>query len=226
MPPDAQPHPAMHAALESYRLSNALYGDAGVLWQADRVATALGLAVMSLEADSKASQFLAEVTRIGTRGTGAPHQRRIAQALASLRLIFGSGLQDIAGSTNIESLGVDEIWELRQRAFYVDLNDGRVSGPEDIDPDVAASVLALAGNVVAVRALLLQLDADLLALFFMDYGAAYRQYLGPVEHQIDSPAWFAATAQFFAHLDNAWVFDWEPPYGLKTLSRREGAEAR
>ncbi len=216
----------MHAALKSYRLSEALYGDARTLWQAGRVATALGLAVMSLEADAKAAQFVAEVTRIGNRGTGPRHQERIGQALASLRLIFGDGLQDIAGNTDIEALSVREIWDLRQRAFYVDLNDGRISSPEDIDPNIAASVLALAGNAVAGRAPLLQLDADLLAPFFVDYGAAYRQYVEPVEDQTNSPAWFAATAQFFAHLNEAWVFDWEPPYGLKTLRRTDDTGAR
>jgi len=216
----------MHAALESYRLSGALYGDAGVLWQAGRSATALGLAVMSLEADSKAAQFLAEVTQIGNRGTGPGHQERIGQALASLRLIFGDSLQDIAGGTDIEALSVDRIWKLRQRAFYVDLRGDSVSGPQDIDPDVAASVLALAGNAVAIRAPLLQLDVNLLTEFFVDYGATYRRYVEPVERDLHSPVWFAGVAQFFAHLGDAWVFDWEPPYGLKALSRREGADGR
>lgn len=193
------------AAVKNQELAARLVTEARLLWDNGHAATAAAIAVAALEADAKANEMIAELTGIPRAG-GRLHTRRIEGALASLAGIFAEDLQAILG-TQHGSLTAEEVWRVRQRALYVDLETDGLHTADEISTDVAAAILAAAINVSGTRGWMSKVDPDILAAFFVEYGDLYRQHMASVDPAAPLVEWAVATARFAAELGQRWYVD-------------------
>ena len=206
------PHQAVVAALASYRLSADLVAEVQLLWANGRVARAAALAVFALEADAKAGERIKEVTGIPELPRGEPHRRRIEASLASVSGMFAEDLEAIVG---VEGLSTEAVWQVRQRALYVDRVDGDILTPDGLSVERAAAVVAAAQNVVNSRSVL-GTDAELLTEFFVDYGDTWRRHIEPIAADARGESWSAAAAALHADISARWLFGED---GARVLQR-------
>ena len=210
------PHHSVVAALQSFKLSADLLDDALILWAQGRIARAGALAVFSIEADAKANEWIADVTGLGVARNGPHHARRIDAALASLGAIFNEDqLASILGTEAAVGLSHDMVWEIRQRALFIDMNGDVLLTPDRIEVDRVAALLAAVGNIVKGR-LCLGVDAEMLTDFFTEYGDIYRAT--SARAAVELPDWDAEGAMDAALSEHWIVPDAESPI----LRRREG----
>jgi AbiV family abortive infection protein len=166
----------LRAAIACSRNAAQLTDDAELLFRNHRFPRASSLAISALEEDGKGTLLLRVSTGEDASDTEAltkrshdvfQHSAKQSRALESIDTIFGPGSAEAAaGSTSIDR---GELKRAREAGLYVDLEPetGAVSMPFEVaDAHIAGSYLALAMNLRAARAWMLNTDFETIHDYF------------------------------------------------------------